>query len=69
MPQSRTWPPRPWQGQGGRAAQSRSPKEEERKCPHNKYFELVVLINDNPFGKKKLPNKLAEFLVGREPAR
>jgi hypothetical protein len=54
-------------GRGGRDAHSSSPEEEETECPHGKYFELVVLINDDPFGKKKLPDRFAKFLAGREP--
>jgi hypothetical protein len=53
-------------GRGGRAAHSLSPKETE--CPHDKYFEFVVFINNDPFCMKKLPDKFPEFLAGREPA-
>jgi hypothetical protein len=52
-------------GRGGRATCSPSPEEEE--CPHDKYFKFVALINDDPFGKKKLPDKFVEFLADREP--
>jgi hypothetical protein len=41
----------------------RSPSPEEEECPYGKYFESVVLINDDPFGKKKLPDKFTKFLV------
>ena len=33
-----------------------------------KHFEFVVHITADPLGGKKLPNKFAEFLDGREPA-
>jgi hypothetical protein len=57
--------PRTWQGHGGRDARSPLPKEEE--FPHDKYFEFVILINDDPFGKQKLADKFAKFLVSWEP--
>jgi hypothetical protein len=53
-------------GKGGRAACLLSPEEEDCSC--KKYFEFVVFINDDPFGKKKLPDTFAKFLIGREPA-
>jgi hypothetical protein len=31
-------------------------------------LEFVILINNDRFGKKKLPDKFVKFLVGREPA-
>jgi hypothetical protein len=40
-------------------------EEEETEYLHDKYFEFVVLINDDPFNKKKLPDKFDEFLAGR----
>jgi hypothetical protein len=47
-------------GRGGRAAHSSSPEEEDCSC--NKYFEFVVFISDDHFGKKKLPDAFVEFL-------
>jgi hypothetical protein len=38
------------------------------ECLSDKYFEFVFLINDDPLGKKKLPDKFAEFLAVRELA-
>jgi hypothetical protein len=32
---------------------------------HHKFFEFVILITEDPFGPKKLPEKVARFLVGR----
>jgi hypothetical protein len=43
-----------------------SPKEEDCSC--NKYFEFILFINDDPFGKKKLPDAFIEFHDGRESA-
>jgi hypothetical protein len=34
-----------------------------KRSTHDKYFEFVVLINDDPFGKNKLSDKFAEFLA------
>jgi hypothetical protein len=38
------------------------------ECLCDKYFEFAIVINEDPFGKKKLPNKFTEFLADREPA-
>jgi hypothetical protein len=40
---------------------------EEEECPHDKYFEVIVLINDDPFSKKKFTDKFADFFAEREP--
>jgi hypothetical protein len=37
------------------------------ECLCDKYFEFAIVINEDPFGKKKLPNKFTEFLADREP--
>jgi hypothetical protein len=34
---------------------------------HDQDFEFVIHITKNPFGRKKLPDKFAEFLAAREP--
>jgi hypothetical protein len=38
------------------------------ECKHDKYLEFVIHITEDPFGRKRLPDKFVEFLVGREPA-
>ncbi|KAK1685998.1 hypothetical protein QYE76_046846 [Lolium multiflorum] len=47
-------------GRDGRAARLALPVEDEAEYPYDKYFKFVVLIND-PFGKKKLPDKFTKF--------
>jgi hypothetical protein len=32
------------------------------------HFEFVVHITEDPLGRKKLLDKFAEFLAGRQPA-
>ena len=58
-------------GRAGRVARSPSPpssSSSDEDCHHVHHFEFVVHITTDPFGRKKLPDKFAEFLDGREPA-
>jgi thiazole synthase ThiGH ThiG subunit len=32
-------------------------------CFHDKFFEFNVLITEDPFGAKRLPEKFAQFLA------
>ncbi|KAK1679008.1 hypothetical protein QYE76_039856 [Lolium multiflorum] len=57
----------------GRAAGSppserSSSPEEETNCFDDKFFEFVVLINEGPFGTKRLSEKFVQFLTSLELA-
>jgi hypothetical protein len=54
-------------GRAGSVTPARSPSPAEPECKKDKYFEFVIHITKNPFGRKKLPDKFAEFLAAREP--
>jgi hypothetical protein len=44
--------------------------EDETKYFHNlEFFMFVVLTIDDPFGKKRLLEKVARFLDGRDPTK
>ena len=58
-------------GRAGRVARSPSPpssSSSDEGCRHVHEFEFVVHITADPFGWKRLPDKFADFLDGREPA-
>ena len=59
-------------GRAGRAARSPPPpssSSSDEECDHLNHFEFVVHITADPLGRKKVPDKFAEFLDGREPAQ
>jgi hypothetical protein len=47
----------------------RIPTPERLPSPNcfDEFFEIIVLINEDPFGSKRLPEKFAKYLSDREP--
>ncbi|KAK1618467.1 hypothetical protein QYE76_023984 [Lolium multiflorum] len=55
-------------GRAGAATHARLMSSAQSSSSEEWMFEFIIVLNDDPLGIQRLPNKFIEFISGNEPA-